>query len=151
MTDKEKRVVELYRQNFGCSQILLLLGLEALEQSNAGLIRAMSGLSGGVGSLGNLCGALTGGACLIGLYAGKGHAGEDEHDRFFLMIDELADWFVNMVGRQCGGITCVEIGDCSLALETPLLRCCSIITATWNKVEEILLKNRIHPGKKGSG
>jgi len=151
MADTTQRILELHNEGFGCSQILLLLGLEALGRSNPGLIRAMSGLAGGVGSSGNLCGALTGGACLIGLYAGKGDAGEEEHDRFFLMVDELVEWFVNKVGRPCGGINCVEIGDCPLALATPLPRCCGIVLATWNKVGEILGENRISLAGGGTG
>lgn len=41
--DKTRRILELYQEGFGCSQILLLLGLKARGQSSPALIRAMSG------------------------------------------------------------------------------------------------------------
>ena len=143
MADKAKRIVELYEAGFGCSQILIKLGLEARGQSNPGLVRAMSGLAGGVGSSGNLCGVLTGGACLLGLWAGNGGPGEEEHDRFFLMVDELVEWFDMEIGRRCGGMNCAQIADCSLTLAGPLPGCCGVILAAWDKVGEILRKNGV--------
>ena len=67
MMDELLRMLELAGQGFHCSQILLFLGLEAQGKRNPDLIRAMSGLAGGVGFSGDICGALTGGACLLGL------------------------------------------------------------------------------------
>ena len=81
MTDVFFKMVELSRQGFLCSQILLIIGLEAQGKENPDVVRAMSGLVGGLGFCGKTCGALTGGACLIGLYAGKGAADEMEDSR----------------------------------------------------------------------
>ncbi|MDA8334723.1 MAG: C-GCAxxG-C-C family protein [Peptococcaceae bacterium] len=141
MVDVATRIRELYREGFGCSQILILLGLEARGRCDPDLVRSMSGLAGGVGSSGHLCGVLTGGACLLGFYAGKGDRREREHDRFFLMLDELVEWFEKDIGLRCGGVNCTEIADCSLAEAGPLPRCCGIILTGWEKVGEILRKN----------
>jgi len=143
MPETAEKIRKLYHQGYGCSQILLLLGLEAQGVSNPGLVRAMAGLAGGVGSSGRLCGALTGGACLIALYAGRGAAGEAEHDRFYLMMDQLIEWFEGVYGRKCGGMDCEQVADCEPFLDGSLPPCCGLVLATWEKVVEILRRNRI--------
>ena len=70
------RMLELSGQGFYCAQILLILALEAEGKENPDLVRAMSGLNGGLGFSGNVCGALTGGCCLLGYFCGKGEAEE---------------------------------------------------------------------------
>ena len=62
MTDEMIRMMQLAGQGFYCSQVLLIMGLEAQGKSNPDLIRSMSGLAGGLGFTGDTCGALTGGA-----------------------------------------------------------------------------------------
>ena len=72
----------------------------------------MDGLAGGLGFSGEVCGALTGGACLLGLYAGRGSLDEDEDERLNLMITELVEWFSDEYGEMYGGIHCETIlGD----------------------------------------
>ncbi len=137
--DELLRMLELAGQGFHCSQILLFLGLEAQGKSNPDLIRAMAGLAGGIGFSGDTCGALTGAACLIALYAGKGTPDEEEHPRLNLMINELVDWFTQEFSECYGGIHCREI-----LAEDPRnqpVRCPGIITRTYGKVKSLLVGN----------
>lgn len=133
------RMIELSQAGFYCSQILLILGLEAQGKDNPDLIRAMSGLNGGVGFCGKTCGALTGGACLIGLYTGKGTAEEMEDSRENDMIRELVEWFEQ---TACAGYTGI---DCDNILENNpanrMTRCPQLVSDTLGKVEEILAAN----------
>lgn len=145
MNDELLRMLELYRQGFNCSQILLLLGLEALGKSKPDLVRAMTGLGGGLGFSGKTCGALTGGVCLLGLYAGRGTPEEEEHDRFLLMVEELVQWFDEETGRTYGGINCAEILGDELANKAVSLKCGNIVSSTYTKVNEILISNGINP------
>ncbi|MFZ0929799.1 MAG: DVU_1555 family C-GCAxxG-C-C protein [Syntrophobacteraceae bacterium] len=139
MTDEMMRMMELGRQGFYCSQILLFMGLEARGKSNTDLIRVMSGLAGGLGFSGELCGALTGGACLLGLYAGRGLPEEEEDPRLNLMITELVEWFAQEYGRVYGGIRCETIlGDDPGAQRT---RCPTLVLGTYEKVKALLLEN----------
>jgi C_GCAxxG_C_C family probable redox protein len=134
--DELLRMLELSGQGFHCSQILLFLGLEAQGKSDPDLIRAMSGLAGGVGFCGDTCGALTGGACLIALYAGRGTPEEEDHPRLNLMINELVEWFTQVFSECYGGIHCREI-----LAEDPknqLVRCPDLITQTYHKVKSLL-------------
>ena len=137
--DELLRMLVLSGQGFHCSQILLFLGLEAQGKSNPDLIRAMSGIAGGIGFCGDTCGALAGGACLIALYAGRGTAEEEDHPRLNLMINELFEWFTAEFSECYGCIHCREI-----LAEDPanqLVRCPGIVTRTYQKAKSLLLEN----------
>ena len=75
-------LMELGMQGFECSQILMMLALETDGCENPDLIRAMSGLTGGMGHCQKECGALTGGCCVLGYFAGRGSTEEIEHNQF---------------------------------------------------------------------
>ena len=107
--DDNNELVVLRKQGFYCSQILMLQGMEMMGKSNPDLIRAMHGLAGGLGFSGELCGALTGGASLLGLYAGKGTPEQPEDPRLDFMIQDLVKWFKAEYSEQFGGIRCEEI------------------------------------------
>ncbi|WP_066633476.1 DVU_1555 family C-GCAxxG-C-C protein [Desulfolucanica intricata] len=140
MNDSLFRMFELAQQGFTCGQILIILDLEAQGQSNPALVRAMSGLAGGLGFSGKTCGALIGGVCLLGLYAGRGTAEEQEKDSFGLMVNELVDWF----GAQVeGGTDCAQILGEDLEKKAVTAKCGNLVAATYNKVRDILRANDI--------
>jgi len=138
MEDME-RMRALKQQGFYCSQILLSLGLEMQGKSNPELIRAMHGLAGGLGFSGELCGALSGGASLLGLYAGKGTPEQEDDPRLLLMIEDLVKWFKAEYGEQFGGIRCEEIiaGDS----QNTMRRCPVMVIGVFQKVKELLVEN----------
>ncbi|MCF8027786.1 MAG: C-GCAxxG-C-C family protein [Desulfobacteraceae bacterium] len=103
------RILPLAQKGYCCSQIILLLGLEAQGRENPALIRAANGLCHGIGGAGHTCGALTGAACLLGLYAGKGTDDEQQDERFPLMLETLANWFSETATKDYGGLTCTDI------------------------------------------
>ncbi len=137
MEDDLTRITELLQQGFCCSQVLVLMGLEAQGKENPDLIRAMHGLCGGIGSAQETCGSLTGAACLLGLYAGRGQLTEAPNWQLGRMLDELADWFKEQVGQCYGGIRCADIlaGD---PANQPL-RCPGIVVDTWQKAKDLLI------------
>jgi C_GCAxxG_C_C family probable redox protein len=136
VTDEMLRMIQLAGQGFYCSQILLCIGLEAQGKSNPDLIRAMSGLAGGLGFTGDTCGALTGGACLLGLYAGRGAPEEPEDEKLNLMVSELVDWFSEKYGKLYGGIRCeIILGD-DPANRTA--RCPNMVLGVYGKVKTLL-------------
>jgi len=132
------RLFQLARQGFCCSQILLLIGLEEQGKDSPELIRAMHGLCGGIGRYGDTCGVLTGGACLIGLVAGKGTAEEQPHPKVNKMVQELIAWFE----ETQGSLLCMDIIHYKLedGMEYPV-KCGSLISDTYDKVQEILADN----------
>lgn len=132
-------IAELAQQGFHCSQILLFLGLEAQGKSNPDLVRAMAGLAGGIGFCGETCGALSGGACLIALYAGRGTPEEEDHPKLNLMINELVEWFTQEFSECYGGINCREILSEDPANQ--MVRCPDLVIRTYQKAKSLLLDN----------
>ena len=130
------RMMELAQQGFHCSDILLLMGLEAQVKTNPDAVRAVSSLAGGIGSSGDICGAFTGGACLLGLYAGRGASDEEEDPRLHIMISELSDWFSEEQEQRYGGIHCREITEDDP--QNMPMRCPQIVVAVYRKVRAIL-------------
>jgi len=136
VNDEMLQMIRLAGQGFHCSQILLFMGLEAQGKSNPDLIRAMSGLAGGLGFTGDTCGSLTGGACLLGLYAGRGTPEEQEDEKLNLMISELVDWFSEEYGKLYGGIRCdIILGDDPRNRTT---RCPNMVLGSYGKVKTLL-------------
>lgn len=136
LTGEQMSMVQRVHQGFHCTEVLMFAGLEAQGKSNPDLIRAVSALAGGVGFSGEVCGALTGGACLLGLYAGRGHESEKADKNLNIMVDELVDWFSVKYGEQYGGIRCREITEDD-PRNTPL-RCPRIVAGVLKKAKSLL-------------
>jgi C_GCAxxG_C_C family probable redox protein len=138
MADMDQ-LMALRKQGFYCSQILMLQTLEMTGKSNPDLIRVMQALAGGLGFTGELCGALSGGASVLGLYAGKGLPEEEEDPRLLFMIEDLVKWFKQAYGKQFGGIRCTEIlsgNNQNLASRCPVM-----VLGVLQKVKELLVEN----------
>jgi len=139
MSEEIARITQLHMQGFHCSQIILIVGLEQQGKTNPDLVRAMTGLAGGLGFTGKNCGTLTGGVCLLALYAGRGELEETENHHLNKMIEELVDWFEETFAKQYGGIDCKHIMN-----NEPwnrLTRCPDVVIKTYFKVKEILEDN----------
>lgn len=132
------RIMEFKQQGFYCSQILVLLGLDLQGKTNPDLVRSVQALAGGIGFSGNLCGALTGGSCLLGLYAGKGTPDEIEDERLNLMLLSLVDWFQSDTGTKYNGVNCDQILEGKQS-NIPN-RCPRIIQAVYQKTKELLVE-----------
>ncbi|MBS7528435.1 C_GCAxxG_C_C family protein [Fusibacter paucivorans] len=130
------QIMTYTQQGFCCSQTLLMMGLDAMGHENRELIRAMGGLCGGIANAGKACGALSGGACLLSLYVGRGS--EDEMEIMFgrRMLDELVRWFDDVYGSQYGGTTCMDLLEGNPA--NRIQRCPDIINAVYEQVCDIL-------------
>jgi len=135
----EERMRELHQQGFYCSQILIIMGLELQGKSNPDLVASMHGLAGGLGFRGELCGALTGGASLIGLYAGKRNPEEEENPVMLFMMEDLVNWFKDEYGKPFGGIRCEEILAGSSMNQ--MTRCPLMVAGVFSKVKELLVEN----------
>lgn len=136
MADAVERIAQLRAQGFQCSQILLILGLERQGKKNPDLVRAMAGLANGLGNCGKTCGVLTGSACLLGLYAGRGELQEQKKNDLEGMILDLVNWFEEKYGKAYGGVDCQIIVN-----DDPwnrMLRCPNMVIETYMKVQEIL-------------
>jgi Putative redox-active protein (C_GCAxxG_C_C). len=138
-------IVPLAGQGFCCSQILGLLALRAQGRENPELIRAMGGLCHGLGACKEsgcgTCGILTGGACVLGLYFGKGRAEEFPLERADLAQAEFVDWFIERTARQYGGSACADILGEAAGGKPDMSRCGTLLGESWAKLVEILAEH----------
>lgn len=139
MIDDMERLRQLKQQGFFCSQIILLEGLEMLGKRNPEVVRAVHPLANGLGNSGEICGALTGAACLLGLYAGKGSPEEPVDERLDLMANQLVEWFKAEFGTRFGGIRCDDILQDNPAFRST--RCPELVLACLQKAKDLLVEN----------
>ena len=129
------RIMELDYNGYYCSQILLILALEAQGKADPDLVRSMGGLAHGSGFDNGICGTLSGAACLLSLYAGKGIDLEYEDENLKFMLRDLYEWFDLTFGKRYGNVTCEAIvGDRSEMRQ----RCGEVVAKTWARAVEIL-------------
>jgi len=140
MDDILMRLLVLGGKGYSCAQILISLALETRRESNHGLVRAMAGLAYGCGSGKGACGALTGGNCVLALYAGKGSDEEAASEKLLPMMQELSDWFGERVGSTHGGITCDAITG-EAGPEASRQTCGNVVAETFEKAMDILTAN----------
>jgi len=135
-------ILPLASQGFCCSQILGLLALRAQGRENPELVRAMGGLCHGLGACAETgcgtCGILTGGACVLALYFGKGRPGEFPLERADLARAEFVDWFVERTQRQYGGSACADILGEGAGGTPDMARCGALLAESWAKLVELL-------------
>lgn len=130
---------KLAAQGFCCSQILLLMDLRERKVENPDIVKAMEGLCIGLGGSGRTCGVLTGGACLLGLYGGKGLAEEERSGNLNKMIMEYSDWFEEEnESTECHDIVGVDaLKDIKESMVYPV-KCGNLMNKSYKKIREIL-------------
>ena len=137
MDDTVFQMMKLKAKGYCCAQIILILALETQGKTNADLVRSVGGLCFGINWSGEVCGALSGGACLISLYAGKGADEEAPYGGYIKMLGELVEWFTRVADDQYGGTRCHEIIE-----KFPDRSICSLIVAdTYKKCMDILVSH----------
>ena len=140
------RLIKLKAEGFCCSQIILILALEAQGETNSELVRAMAGLCYG-SNAGEVCGALSGGACFLSMYTGKGADEETPDDRHMLMMTELVRWFQEKADSEYGGVRCDDVLE-----KFPNKAVCGrIVVDTYRKCVAILESHGFNPGMSDHG
>lgn len=134
--DLMDRILELSRYGYFCSQILGILALETLGEEDPRLVKALGGLNGGVGFSGGCCGCLSGGACLLSLFTGKGEDTGYALPEHKSCMKAFTDWFAEEMTGNYGGIDCRDItrGDPARRVE----HCPGIIAESYMKCMELL-------------
>lgn len=138
-------ILPLAARGYCCSQILGLLALTAQGRENPDLVRALGGLCHGMGQCGGTCGVLTGGACVLSLYLGKGADDETVSDKSDLAISEFYEWFGERT-TQFGGTACADIlGECPDG-KPDMSRCAELLSDAWGRILSILAAQDVDMG-----
>ena len=141
------RIAEMLLSGLKCSHVLMKLALEAQGRDEPDLVRAMSGLALGMGQ-GFNCGALSGGACVLGLLAGRAREDETDDPRFAAVLDAFGGWFHASAHERFGGIDCADIMKFDPTLKAE--RCPALIGEVWDRLNEILAEHDIDPTRPRS-
>ena len=121
------RMLELAREGYDCAQIMLTLALDMDGKSDPDLVRAMGGLSLGVAGGGDICGALSGGACLLAYFAGRGAPGEQPHPKLGEMYASLREWFSDRCRCILAGDERNRVMRCPLVVQAVFEKCCGLL------------------------
>jgi C_GCAxxG_C_C family probable redox protein len=106
MSHRSEQAISCFNEGCNCSQaVLSTLGPEiGLDHESALRVAGMFG--GGMGHLGNVCGAVTGAFMTIGLKYSKVQDGENEkRDRGYVLVRQFAEEFA----ARNGSIICKEL------------------------------------------
>lgn len=136
-------LLPLVRQGYCCSQLLLLLMLQARDEQNPDVVRAVHGLCHGIGQSDGPCGLLSGGACALGLIAGKGADDEVPHPMLMPLLNDYATWFYERTnaygGQNCGQIA-AGLGALSGTADgkPDLALCGDLLAECWGKIMDLV-------------
>lgn len=149
MNDTDIMVLELGGKGYSCAQMAIIGGLRLMGRDNPDIVRAMSGLAQGGGCSGELCGALSGALCLIGMYTAKGMDSEEALPESVPLMDTLVNWFRSEMCKG-GGITCDAVmgglsGAAPGCRSMDAARCGELVARTWEKAITLLAEAGIDP------
>lgn len=147
--DTQMMVLELAGQGYSCAQIVMIGGLRLMGRENPDLVRAMAALAHGA-SCGDLCGALTGGLCLLSVHTGKGLDDERPVPGARTLAGALIKWFreeelKGKVAPTCRAIFEASGRDFQPGEMDPAVGCGDLVAHTWTKAIQILGENNIDP------
>ncbi len=149
MNDMTFQMFQLMNSGFCCTQIMVKMALDAEENENVDLLRAVNGLCMGIGGTQKTCGVLTGGIAILGLYAGKGKDEEYPKQEFSQMMDEYLVWFESEFGcTECKDLIGVGCITDSGTNQSYMIKCGDILMKSYDKVLEILLNHNFEFGNR---
>lgn len=101
------------KKGFNCSQSIVLTVQELLDMKDELVLKAATGFGGGVGNMGDMCGALSGGVMAIGLRYGRSRLEQkEEKERTYLYCAEWMRRFTGHFGSgRCRDILKVDLRD----------------------------------------
>lgn len=123
-------IVPWVRQGYCCSQLLIVLLLQALQRESPELVRACRGLGYGIGQSNGPCGLLTGGACALAFLVEDGNNATLQS-----VLNEYAMWFEERVAPY-GSSSCFSVAE-GLGGESrhpDLMACGDLLCECWEKI-----------------
>lgn len=128
----------------GCSQCVLKALQDQLGLGDGLTFKAASALTGGVGRMGDACGALLGGIMAIGLAFGREKLEVATNSKPYQQAQEFAGELGDMFKKELGSIRCREIQESifgrSFDLRRPEEREAFVTAGGYEKCPEVVQK-----------
>ncbi len=114
-----EQALSCFKEGFMCSQALLSTYCEEFGLENELALKLADGFGGGMGRMGETCGAVTGAFMVIGLKHGRAAIEDTQaHEK----TDSLINEFVAKFKSSNGSILCNELIDCDISTPEGLTR-----------------------------
>jgi len=112
LSERKERIQQIYDSGFNCAESVLKAAQEIYHLPGAEVVpRVASGLGGGIGRKGSVCGALTGGILALGLAMGRMDPKDTAaRDQIYARARELYGRFE----REFGTVLCFNLTQCDL-------------------------------------
>ena len=113
MSEKD-RAVELFKEGFNCSQSVFTAFAYRFGMDEETALKVSAGLGGGLGRMREVCGAVSGGAMVIGSIcsATEGKDGYSKQKNY-----ELVREFAEKFAKENGSIICRELLELDVKME----------------------------------
>jgi C_GCAxxG_C_C family probable redox protein len=107
-----EQAVACFKEGFSCSQAVLSTYGPTLGLDRKTALRVSGAFGGGMGRMGQTCGAVTGAFMVIGLKYGKTRAEDNQtRDKAYSLVREFVDRFKS----RNGSIVCKELLGCDMS------------------------------------
>ena len=107
-----ERAVTCFRGGCNCAQAILSTYSEALGLDRETALRIAAGFGGGMGRMGEVCGAVTGAFMVLGLHGGAASAADAQaKERTYTLVREFANRFT----ARHGCLHCRQLLGCDLS------------------------------------
>jgi C_GCAxxG_C_C family probable redox protein len=110
--NKRENAVLKFKEGFSCSQAILSTFASDLGLDRETALKIADGFGGGMGNMGETCGAVTGAFMVLGLKYGRTRAEDDEAKE---EINALVREFVGRFRERHGSIRCGELVGCDIS------------------------------------
>jgi C_GCAxxG_C_C family probable redox protein len=119
MKTKAEISVDIFSKGFNCAQAVLTSHCEEYNLSDDIGKKISCGFGGGMGHIGGICGAVTGGIMLIGLKYGKSKDSDNESkEKTYKLVKEYTGKFKN----EFDSINCTELVKYDLTKEEEIVK-----------------------------
>jgi C_GCAxxG_C_C family probable redox protein len=119
MSKETDAALTLFSDGFSCSQAVLTSHCEELGLDKETALKVSGAFGGGMGHIGEVCGAVSGALMLIGLKYGKCRADDDEgKERTYKIVQD----FTNQFKAKHGSIRCKDLLDFDISIKEEMIR-----------------------------
>lgn len=124
------------RDGPNCAESVLMYGIKCMNlDAPDDILRIATPFGGGMGRCEDICGALTGGAMLIGLKYGRKSLDGDKL-KTYAIVKEFFNWFK----CEFGSINCMELNYSDFFSQDHRDRCGSFVTKTVKYLDSLFEK-----------